>query len=207
MKLLLLLCAVLAAAGRAQDAAAAREASLAAQRASVEKQRNSVRSQVRTSLPVATHGFFTAPWAHQPTLSVSAAPAADCDPVAEDEIGPVVEDVARKEGLTPDLLRAVIEKESAYLPCAISPKGAQGLMQLMPDTAAELGVTDPFDARQNVGGGARMLKQLLEKYSGNLVLALAAYNAGPGRVDSAGGVPAIPETIDYVSRILGRINK
>jgi soluble lytic murein transglycosylase-like protein len=78
-------------------------------------------------------------------------------------------------------------------------------MQLMPSTAAGLGVEDPFDARQNVEGGARFLKQMLDRYGGNLVLALAAYNAGPGRVDSAGGIPAVPETLNYVTGILDRL--
>jgi soluble lytic murein transglycosylase-like protein len=107
--------------------------------------------------------------------------------------------------LTPDLLRAVIEKESSYLPCAVSRTGAQGLMQLMPATAAELGLENPFDPRENVNAGARFLKQLLVKYEGNLPLALAAYNAGPSRVDATAGLPLIPETVNYVSEILGRL--
>jgi soluble lytic murein transglycosylase-like protein len=127
--------------------------------------------------------------------------------VAEDQIGPIVNEVSEREGLTPNLLRAVIEQESAYLPCAISSKGAQGLMQLMPGTAADLGVEDPFDARQNVDGGARFLRQLLDRYGGNVVLALAAYNAGPARVDSAGGIPPIPETMGYVSGILDKLRE
>ncbi len=78
-------------------------------------------------------------------------------------------------------------------------------MQLMPATAAELGVTNPFDPRQNVEAGARFLKQLIDRYGGNVVLAVAAYNAGPHRVDSAGGVPALPETLGYVSGILDKM--
>lgn len=179
------------------------EHALARQQAAIDTQRAAVRMQVRNAAP-APPVFFTVPWsddarAPQPVRSP------ECDPVPEDELGRVVQEAARREGLTPDLLRAVIEQESAYLPCAISPKGARGLMQLMPGTAADLGIADPFDASQNVDGGARFLGQLLERYGGNLVLALAAYNAGPARVDAAGGVPLIPETAKYVSAILGKL--
>ncbi len=196
---------LLAAAG-GQDPAAGMEAALARQRASIEKQRASVRVQVRSVEESAAGAFFTVPWT-QPLTPRLAVAATECEPVPEDQIRPLIEEVAAREGLTPDLLRAVIEKESAFVPCAVSPKGAQGLMQLMPATAADLGVHDPFDARENVAAGARFLKQLLDRYGGNLVLGLAAYNAGPRRVDEAGGVPAIPETLNYVSKILGRLDK
>jgi soluble lytic murein transglycosylase-like protein len=125
--------------------------------------------------------------------------------VPEDQIGPIVEEASKREGLTPDLLRAVIGKESAYRPCAVSPAGAEGLMQLMPGTAAGLGVVNSFDPRQNVDGGARYLKQMLERYDGNLMLALAAYNAGPTRADSAGALPLPLETTSYVSDILQKL--
>lgn len=131
-------------------------------------------------------------------------PAADCDPIPMDQIGPLIKDAAAKVKLKEELVRSVIERESAFRPCAVSPKGAQGLMQLMPATAAELGVKDPFDPKQNIDGGARYLKQMLDKYQGNLELALAAYNAGPGRVDRAGGVPPIDETRTYILNILGK---
>ncbi len=185
-----------------QDPRAAMEESLAKQRAAVEQQRVAVRGQVRGSQGE-PGSFFTVPWIGPEAPEPVRGP--ECDAVPEDQIGPMVEEISGREGLTPNLLRAVIEKESAYLPCAISPKGAQGLMQLMPGTAAELGVDNPFDARQNVGAGARFLKQLIDRYGGNLVLALAAYNAGPARVDAAGGVPPIPETMGYVSGILGKL--
>jgi soluble lytic murein transglycosylase-like protein len=103
------------------------------------------------------------------------------------------------------LLRAVIERESAYRPCVVSPAGAQGLMQLMPATAGEFGVDNPFDPGQNIDAGAKYLKQLMERYKGDLGLALAAYNAGPTTVDRSAGSPAIPETQDYVRAILDKL--
>ncbi|MEX1127403.1 MAG: lytic transglycosylase domain-containing protein [Vicinamibacterales bacterium] len=100
-----------------------------------------------------------------------------------------------------DLVRAVIQAESAFNPRARSHKGAMGLMQLMPATAAELGVTDPYDPHQNIGGGVAYLKSLLLKYSHNEELALAAYNAGPGAVEKYGTVPPYRETRNYIARI------
>ena len=104
------------------------------------------------------------------------------------------------------LLRAVIGQESAFHPCAVSSKGAQGLMQLMPEVASRLGVKDIFDPKQNVEAGAQYLKELLDKYKGDLSRALAAYNAGPAAVDQANGIPDIPETREYVESILGHLS-
>ncbi len=188
-----------------QDPRAAMEASIAKQRAAVEQQRAAARVQARVPQDV-RHSFFTVPWNDPPVLSLPER-GPECDPVPEDEIGPIVQEISSREGLTPELLHAVIEKESAYLPCAISPKGAQGLMQLMPATAAGLGVRNAFDVRQNVAGGARYLRELIDRYGGNEVLALAAYNAGPGRVDAAGGVPELPETLGYVTGILSKLRR
>ena len=117
-----------------------------------------------------------------------------------------IEQVAEREGLTPDLLRAVIDRESAFDPCAVSVNGAQGLMQLMPETAAGLGVDDPFDARQSIDGGARYLAQLLARYGGDISLALGAYNAGPTRVDQYHGLPPIRETLNYVAHIMEQLD-
>jgi soluble lytic murein transglycosylase-like protein len=100
----------------------------------------------------------------------------------------------------------VIGQESAFHPCAVSSKGAQGLMQLMPEVASRLGVKDVFDPKQNVAAGAQYLKELLDKYKGDLSKALAAYNAGPTAVDQANGIPDIPETRQYVESILGQLN-
>ena len=111
-------------------------------------------------------------------------------------------EAARREGLDERLLISVMETESGFRPCAVSPKGALGLMQLMPATALEWGVSDPLDPRANVIAGARYLKQLLNRYGGNLMLALSAYNAGPARVDNAGGVPSIRETLDYLRKVV-----
>ena len=111
---------------------------------------------------------------------------------------------AAAHGVRPELIRGVIQAESNFNPRALSPKGAMGLMQLMPATAANLGVHDPFNALENIRGGITYLRQLLNRYDSNEALALAAYNAGPGAVDRHGlQVPPYQETQQYVKRILG----
>jgi soluble lytic murein transglycosylase-like protein len=112
---------------------------------------------------------------------------------------------AAAANVSPTLLAALVWQESRWNPQAISPKGAMGLAQLMPGTARDLGV-NPADPAQNLVGGARYLRQLLDQFDGNVEKALAAYNAGPARVRSAGGVPAIAETRAYVSSIVRRIS-
>ncbi len=114
----------------------------------------------------------------------------------------IAEEKARQHNVDPQLVKAVIKAESNWNPSAISPKGALGLMQLMPATATLLGVVNPFDPAENIDGGTRYLKYLLSKFSGNLTLALAAYNAGPKLVERKGAVPSIPETVTYVKRVL-----
>jgi soluble lytic murein transglycosylase-like protein len=111
---------------------------------------------------------------------------------------------ARRHGLDPDLVLSVVSVESAFRPDAVSPKGAQGLMQLMPATAASLGVADAFDPAQNLDGGARHLRFLVDLYGGDLRKALAAYNAGAGAVKRHGGVPPYRETREYVKKVLRR---
>ena len=116
-----------------------------------------------------------------------------------------IESAARESGLDPALILSVVMEESGGDPLAESEKGAMGLMQLMPDTARELGVGDRTDSAQNLDGGARYLAVMIEKFEGKLDVALAAYNAGPGTVDRLGGkVPAYPETRRYVDRVLDR---
>jgi soluble lytic murein transglycosylase-like protein len=115
---------------------------------------------------------------------------------------PLIREIADRFDVEYALVKAVIRAESGFDHRAISPKGALGLMQLMPATAALHGVRDAFYPRDNLEGGVRHLRMLLDRYGGNLSLALAAYNAGAGRVENAGGVPAIPETREYVERVL-----
>jgi len=111
---------------------------------------------------------------------------------------------ARRHGLDPGLVLAVVGVESAFEPRAVSPRGARGLMQLMPGTATSLGVADAFDPAQNLEAGARHLQSLVGRYAGDLPRALAAYNAGAGAVDRFGGVPPYRETRDYVRKVLRR---
>lgn len=165
--------------------------------ASIEKQRASVRKQLQSAQP-AEPSFFTVPWVLAASAPDEPVIEPDCEPVPPEELGALIDEISEREGLTPDLLRAVIQQESGFRPCAISRKGAQGLMQLMPATAEQLGIMDPFNPRQNIDGGARFLRQLLDRYGGDLNLALGAYNAGPGWVDVFGGVPLFPETLNYV---------
>ena len=112
-----------------------------------------------------------------------------------------IQEAAQLHGLDPALIRAVMQTESSFDPTVVSPVGAQGLMQLMPALAKELGVTDPFDPRDNIMGGAKYLKQLLDANRGNVSLTLASYNAGPGNVRRYKGIPPFKETRNYIRKI------
>jgi soluble lytic murein transglycosylase-like protein len=124
------------------------------------------------------------------------------DPPPQPAWREVVHRESERFGLDPQLIRAVIRVESNEDPKAISSKGAQGLMQLMPDTARELGVRDAFRPHENVRGGITYLASLIERFRGRLDLALAAYNAGPGAVERHGGIPPYPETQEFVRKVL-----
>src|ERR1700688_138763 len=137
------------------------------------------------------------------TRAGSLKPAPLKPPIALNE---VVNSASATYHLDPDLVNSVIHAESGFNPHAISPKGARGLMQLMPGTANQLGVNDAFDPEANVTGGSRYLRELLERYNFDLVKALAAYNAGPQRVEQYRGVPPFRETRAYVARIVHEYN-
>jgi soluble lytic murein transglycosylase-like protein len=135
------------------------------------------------------------------SAAAPAASAADQPAADHPTLDQMVNEVATRYNVDPQLVRAVIGAESNWNPQAVSRTGAQGLMQLVPTTARQLGVRNAFDPRQNIEGGVSYLKMLLERYDGDLDKALAAYNAGPGAVDRAGGVPPIAETRQYVQRV------
>ena len=165
----------------------AMQQSLLKQRESIERQRASVRETGR--LPVLP----------------AVAPPAGCDALEPEKLDGLIAETAYRQQVDPTLIREVARQESGFHPCAVSSKGALGLMQLMPATAEELGVRDPFDIRENLSGGSRFLKQLIDRYAGDIRLALGAYNAGPGRVDRIRAIPPIPETQHYVTDILSRL--
>jgi len=152
--------------------------------------------------------FFSTGWTADPPVVAPPVPPADCQSVDADDPEGVVAKAADGEHLDPAVLRAVIKQESAFNPCAVSRSGAMGLMQLMPATAERFHVADPFNMEENVMAGARYLKELLGRFHGDLKLALAAYNAGPERVDGdTPAVPDIPETQNYVTQILKSLEK
>ncbi len=184
-------------------------ASIEKQMASIERQRESVQKQMASVRRMPFRPVVVSPPATiaiAEPVSSPALPQLDCAPIGEEEADTLIHAAAARQSLSPALLRSVIKQESAFRPCAVSYKGAQGLMQLMPATAEELGVRDPFDPQQNIEGGAAFLRQLLNRYGGDLKLALSAYNAGAARVDASGDVPDIPETQNYVSDIVDDLN-
>lgn len=160
-------------------------------------------AQAQTA-PVPEGSFFSAGWSG-PAMLPPPVPA--CPAAPESGYEPMIREAAVRHQLNPELIKAVIDQESGFEPCAISEKGAMGLMQLLPGTAELLKTQDPFDPAQNIEAGASYLKQMLGRFKGDLRLALAAYNAGPEKVDSANpAVPDIPETVDYVDRIVNALH-
>jgi soluble lytic murein transglycosylase-like protein len=152
--------------------------------------------------------IFTAPDGTRRILTVPAAQSSEeakvpqAPEVRRSSLWNTVQETANRHGLDPKLVDLVIRMESGYHPYVVSNKGAQGVMQLMPDTANLYGVRNAFDPVENISGGVRYLKDLLTRYGFDIKLALAAYNAGPGAVDRHGGVPPYKETRNYVSAIL-----
>lgn len=178
---------------------AAMQESLQKQQNSLEKQRQSLAAQSAGDQANLDRNDFIAPLIPPATLS--------CLPLNPADIDALITPAAKTSGVTSSLLRAVMKQESGFKPCAVSEKGALGLMQLMPATADQFQVSDPFDPVQNVNAGAALLKQLLTRYKGDLRLTLAAYNAGANRADQAaansgnGADPYPAETQGYIAAI------
>ncbi len=180
----------------AENPAAAMQVSLQKQHDSLNKQLDSLRQQLGKDADLPdTNISFLGPL---PPLAI-----ANCPPLPSGDIAALIGAAAKKNSLQPEILHAVMKQESGFKPCAVSVKGAQGLMQLMPATAQQFHVADPFDPEQNAEAGAAFLKQLLSKYNGDLRLALIAYNAGAARADQ-GAPQSIPEeTQNYLAHIFG----
>jgi len=196
--LAVLLCA--AGSAWADGSAAAQLKGIELQRASLERQRASVRQQAGLKDDSSASETFILLPALPPLAQ------ADCPALDPEERENLIAAAAKKHAVPARLIRAVMRQESAFRPCAVSVKGAQGLMQLMPATAFELHVADPFDPVQNVFAGTAYLKRLIDRYRGNLSLALAAYNAGANRVDQSTPAEYPLETQDYLANIFAELD-
>jgi soluble lytic murein transglycosylase-like protein len=159
--------------------------------------------------PPAVPGQFNAALAQAlaPPSAPDASASGAAAPVPPAQIEQLVQQNADIWQVDPALIKSVIANESSFDANATSPVGAQGLMQLMPETAASLGVRNPYDPAQNVAGGTRYLRSLLDRFKGDTRLAVAAYNAGPEAVEKYGGIPPYHETQNYVQNVLGSLDR
>jgi soluble lytic murein transglycosylase-like protein len=176
-------------------------------RGTADRRKHNRRRRVRTavlamamSAPAARPAMSLFPFAKSTTAHVDVTLEFEAVPPRE-AYETIVQEAAAHYAMDPALIRAVMQAESAFHPYAVSRAGAEGLMQLMPALADEMGVTDSFDPRENIMGGVRYLKALLDHHRGDLDLALASYNAGPGNVERYGGVPPFRETRHYIKTV------
>jgi soluble lytic murein transglycosylase-like protein len=206
---LLLIPATLAYAGAnvPDPKAATAEQSLKKQQDSLDQQRASLHQQL-SGEAIGARGKAADPTTEPAAYFIDPLPAlpqADCERLDKTNVESLIAAAAKKQSIEPALLRAVMKQESGFKPCAVSVRGAQGLMQLMPATADLLHVSDPFDPEQNVQAGAAFLKQLLSRYKGDLRLALVAYNAGTLRADQPANAPYPLETQNYLASIFAQL--
>jgi len=181
------------------------EQSIEIQRHSIERQRSAVHPKVGVQATPKYVPRAEQANAYQPSRAVSAPYNPKCTPVASMVLDGIIQKAAKAYSVAPSLIQAVIRQESGGYPCAVSNKGAMGLMQLMPGTATEMGASDPFDIQQNVQAGTRLLSELMQRYNGDLNRVLGAYNAGPAAVDRVGGPPPFPETLNYIRSVMDQI--
>ena len=161
------------------------------QRAAADVQLEAVRKQAELNGPGPLQHTLAPVWSPPP-----------CEPITDSAVTPLLEAAAKAQSVEAKVLRAVIQQESGFYPCAVSAHGAKGLMQLMPATVERFKVQNPFDPKDSIEAGAKYLKILMDKYTGDLPRTLSAYRIGPTVVDSANGVPDIPEVRSYVDAIL-----
>lgn len=161
------------------------------------------RSKAQDSLPVQTSNLngegISLPFPEEIGSKIQVSLQADTKNKPTDILG-TIESIAKAQGMDPNLVKAMVKAESGFKPNAVSPKGAMGLMQLMPETAGSLGVNDPFDPEENIGGGVKFLKGLMKEFK-DPEKAIAAYNAGPGAVKRYKGIPPYEETQKYVNKV------